>query len=161
MIYKHLAAAAAIGSLLLAGSCDKAADEQNKANQAQAKANEKIAVVARDADEKIKNAQAEADKKIAEAQAAFMKLREDYRHATTTGMNELDKKISDLDAKVLTSKAKARTELEVKVSQLKANREAFLAEYKTLESASAITWDQTKAKLDKQWADLKAMADAV
>ena len=139
MVLKPLVAAAVIGSLLLASSCDKAADEQKKANAAQAKANEQIADVAREADQKIKIAQAEADKKIAEAQASFMKMREDYRHATTTGMVDLDKKISDLEAKATKAKAKAKTDLQLKVKQLKANRDAFLAEYKTLETASALT----------------------
>jgi hypothetical protein len=159
MMIKPIAFAAVALSFLLTSACDRAADEQKKANQAQAKANEKIAEVAREADQKIKNAQAEADKKIAEAQASFMKLREDYRHTTTEAMVDLDKKVADLEAKAMKSRAKAKTDLELKVKQLKAGREAFLAEYKTLETASAGTWDETKARLDKQWNDLKAMAD--
>ena len=159
MNLKPLVAAAAVCSLLLASSCDKAADEQKKANEAQAKANEKIAEVSRDAELKIKSAQADADKKIAEAQAAFMKMREEYRHSTTTGMVDLDKKVSDMEAKAAKSRAKAKADLQLKVKQVKAAREAFLADYKELETASAQTWDATKAKLDKQWADLKAMAD--
>ena len=139
----------------------EAVDEQKKANAAQAKANAQIADVAREADQKIKNAQAEADKKIAEAQAAFMKMREDYRHSTTTAMADIDKKITDTEAKAAKAKAKAKTDLELKLKQLKAKRDAFLAEYKALEAASALTWDETKAQLDKQWSDLKALADGI
>ncbi len=159
MNLKHLAGAAVVCSLLIASSCDKAATEQKKANEAQAKANEKIGDVAREAEQKMKEAQAEADKKIAEAQAAFMKMREDYRHTATEGLADLDKKIADLELKATKSKAKAKTQLELKVKQLKASRDAFVAEYQSLETASALTWDETKARLDKQWADLKAMAD--
>jgi hypothetical protein len=159
MTIKTHALAAAVLSLVFASSCDKAADQQQKANEAQAKANEKIADVAGEAEQKIKNAQAEADKKIAEAQAAFMKMREDYRHSTTEAMVDFDKKVSDLEAKATKSKAKAKTDLELKVKQLKAGRESFMAEYKNLETASAVTWDETKAKLDKQWNELKAAVD--
>ena len=159
MTLKPIAFAAVALSLLLSSACNKAADEQKKANDAQAKANDKIAEVAREADQKIKNAQAEADKKIAEAQASFMKLREDYRHTTTEGLVDFDKKVADLEAKAKKSRAKAKTDLELKVKQAKAGREAFLNEYKSLETASAATWDETKARLDKQWNDLKAMAD--
>ena len=159
MTLKPIAIAAVALSLLLSSSCNKAADEQKKANEAQAKANEKIAEVAREADQKIKNAQAEADKKIAEAQASFMKLREDYRHATTEGLVDFDKKVADMEAKAKKSRAKAKTDLDLKVKQLKAGRESFLTDYKSLETASAATWDETKARLDKQWNDLKAMAN--
>ncbi len=161
MILKPIVVAAAVLSLVLASSCDKAADEQKKANTAQAKANEKIAEVSREAEQKIKDAQAEADKKIAEAQASFMKLREDYRHSTTTAMADLDKKVSGLDAKVAKSKAKAKTTLAAKVKQLKAKRDEFVADYKSIETASAATWDETKARLDKEWSELKAMADHI
>lgn len=157
MNFKPLIAAVVCALSLTA--CDKAADEQKKANEAQAKANEKIGEVAREAEEKIKQAQAQADKKIAEAQAAFMKLREDYRHSTNEQLVELDKKIADIEVKAKKSKAKAKTELDLKVKQTRAARDAFVTDYKEIETATAVTWDETKARLDKQWADVKAMSD--
>ncbi len=158
MNFKPLIAAAVCALSFTA--CDKAADEQKKANEAQAKANEKIGEVAREAEEKIKLAQAEADKKIAEAQAGFMKLREDYRHSTNEGLVDLDKKIADMGVKAKKSKAKAKTELDIKVKQVAAARDAFVTDYKEIETATAVTWDATKARLDKQWADLKALSDS-
>jgi hypothetical protein len=38
-------------------------------------------------------------------------------------------------------------------------REAFVNDYKSIETASADTWDATKARLDKQWTELKNMVD--
>lgn len=161
MDLKPFATAAAVCSLAFASACDKAADAQAKANVAQAKANDEIAVVARDANQKIALAQAEADKKFAEANAAFAQLREDYRHSTTTAMVALDKQLAAADEKVVKAKSKAKAELAAKVQQARADREAFVAEYKSLETASALTWDATKARLDKQWAALSASVDAL
>lgn len=158
MTFKPLAAAL-LSSLALASACDKAQEQQTKANVAQAKANTTIAEVGRDADEKMREAQAKADTKIAEAQATFMTLREDYRHNTTTELVALDKKLSELEAKASTAKGKEKTELNANIAQLRAGRDAFIEDIKGLETASATTWDATKARLDKQWSELKSLAD--
>ena len=84
MIRSSILASAALSLVVLTTGCDKAADDQAKATQAQAEADAKIAALSAEASAKVKAVQADADKKIAEAQASFMQLREDYRHATTT-----------------------------------------------------------------------------
>lgn len=159
MILKPLAVAAALSSLALTTACDKAQDQQTKANVAQAKANTTMVEVGRDADDKMREAQAKADTKIAEAQAAFMTLREDYRHSSTTAMVDFDKRLSELEAKASAAKGKEKASLAATVSQLRVGRDAFIADAKAIETASATTWDATKARLDKQWAELKAIAD--
>src|SRR6188768_865391 len=145
--------------IALGAGCNKAADEQEKANQAQAKANEKIVEANQEANKKANEAQAEADKKIAEAQATFLKLREDYRHDTTQKLVDLDHKIADLEAKAKTSVGKKKTELDTQLAQIRSQREAFANDWKTIETASATTWDSTKNRLDKEWNDLKALVD--
>jgi hypothetical protein len=149
------------GSLVLALTCgcDKAADEQQKAVNAQAQANDKIVQANQEADQKANSAQADADKKIAEAQASFLKMREDYRHDTTTNLVDLDKKIADLEAKEKTASGKKKADLDVQLGQIRSQREAFANDWKTIETASATTWDATKNRLDKEWSDLKAMVD--
>ena len=151
----------ALGALVLAlgSGCNKAADEQEKAVAAQTKANEQIVQANQDADKKANQAQADADKKIAEAQASFLKMREDYRHDTTTKLVDLDKKIADAEAKAKTATGKKKADLDAQLVQIRTQREAFTNDWKTIETASAVTWDSTKNRLDKEWTDLKSMVD--
>jgi hypothetical protein len=145
--------------LALASGCNKAADEQEKAVNAQTRANEKIVEANQEADKKANKAQADADQKIAEAQASFLKLREDYRHDTTEKLVDLDHKIADLEAKSKTATGKKKADLSAQLAQIRTQREAFANDWKTIETASATTWDATKNRLDKEWSDLKAMVD--
>jgi hypothetical protein len=145
--------------LALASGCNKAADEQQKAVNAQTTANDKIVEANKEADQKANSAQADADKKIAEAQASFLKMREDYRHETTTNLVDLDKKIADLEAKEKTATGKKKADIDVRLGQIKTQREAFANDWKSIETASATTWDATKSRLDKEWTDLKTLVD--
>jgi hypothetical protein len=151
--------ATAVISLVLATACDKASDDQRNANAAQAAANDKIAAAATEATQKASAAQAEANQKVAEAHANFMKLREDYRHSTTTSLVDMDKKIDDLDTRATTATGKGKSDLETNLKQIHAARQSFGADYQTLETASATTWDAARARLDKEWTDLKALVD--
>jgi hypothetical protein len=159
IMFRSLVIVGALLSLGVLAGCNKAADDQAKASQAQAEANSKIAAVAAEANAKVKAAQAEADKKIAEAQASFMKLREDYRHATKTNLVDLDKKIAALDAKAMRAKGKTKAELEEALKVIRAARDRFNTNFNALEHASASSWDRDKANLDKESADLKALVD--
>lgn len=144
-----------IAATLLTVGCDTASDEQNRANRAQAEANKTIATTATAADEKMKIAQAEADKKIAQAQANFQTMREEYRHATTVALVDVDKNIDVLDKKWKTQGGKAKADMGERMTRIRADREAFMAGYRSLETESATTWDQTKVRLDKAMGDLK------
>jgi hypothetical protein len=137
--------------------CDNATEEQGKASEAQAKADEKITSARAEADDKARSAQAEADRKIAEAQADFLKLRENYRHATTLELADLDKRISDLQAKEAKATGKAKADLDAALPRIRAARDHFAADFDNLETASAATWDAAKANIDKEWADLKVL----
>ena len=158
MIRSSILASAAL-TLVLAAGCDKAADDQKKADNATAVANDKITSATVEANNKIASAQAEANRKIAEAQSGFMKLREDYRHDTMTTLANLDEKIAKLDAKELTATGQSKIDLDTRLPQIHAQRASFAADYKTLDSASATTWDDTKARLDKEMTDLKTLID--
>src|SRR4051794_32743028 len=70
------ASAAMALTLVFGAGCDKAADDQRKANEAQAEADKKIAEANRDNTTKTTSAQVEADKKIAAAESDFGKRRE-------------------------------------------------------------------------------------
>jgi polyhydroxyalkanoate synthesis regulator phasin len=149
---------AVAGSALAA--CNNASDEHEKAVEAQAEANEKIADAVNEASEKAGEAQAKADEKIAEAREGFDKLREDYRHDTNEKLAELDRKVAELEAKVKTETGKAKADLEAELQAIYPARDAFVNQYKNLEVASAQTWDKTRAEIDKAWAELKKRVDA-
>src|SRR6185369_7600129 len=97
-----------IATVALSVGCETGRDQQDKANKAQAEANDKIAQANQEADQKVNEAQAEAQKKTAEAEATFAKMREDYRHDMNTKVTDIDKKISDIEAKAKTEKPAQR-----------------------------------------------------
>ena len=146
-------------SLALAAGCNKAADEQKKADEARAEADNKVIDANREASDKINAAQSDADKKVAEAQASFLKLREDYRHKVTEDLVSVDKDIVGLEAKAKTATGKAKAEIESALPNIHTLREGVTSEYRSLELASALTWDETKARVDKAVDDLKKAVD--
>ncbi len=142
-------------SLAFGAGCDKAADEQQKADQARTDADKKVNEANNEANDKINAARAEADKKIADAQASFLKLREDYRHKVTEDLVSTDKDIADLEAKLKTAKGKAKATIDGALPNVHALREAVATEYRSLELSSAITWDDSKARVEKAVESLK------
>ena len=150
---------AVAGSALV--GCNTASDEHEKAVEAQAEANEKIADAVNEASKAAGEAQAKADEKVAEAREGFAKLRENYRHETNQKLAELDRKVAELEAKAKTETGKARAELDTSLERIRPAREAFVIQYKNLEAASAATWDKTKEELDQAWAELDKLVDQV
>jgi hypothetical protein len=150
----------AILSAILITGCDKAIDDQAKANNAQTAANEKIAAANQEANQKAQAAQAEADKKIAEATANFTKMREDYRDQTTKNLVDLDHRVDALDAASRSPSSKNRSALETNLKLIHTKRAEFTSDYLAIETASAVTWDDTKTRLDKELSELKALVDA-
>jgi hypothetical protein len=145
--------------MTLALACNNASDAQKTMNGARSEADQKIAAAVKDSDQKVKNAQQDEDKKVAEAQAGFMKVREDYRHVTTMNLVDLDHKVDDLQAKSKQSSGKAKTDLDASLKQIHADRGAFETDYRSIETATAATWDGAKARLDKEWTQLKTLVD--
>jgi hypothetical protein len=160
MIRASIIASAALAlTLTCVVGCDKAADDQNKANAAQAEADKKIAEAKKEAADKSNSAQAEADKKIAAAEGDFGKRREDYRHKLTTDLIDLDKKIDTLEAKSKTATGKAKTDLDANLMTIRARRTTFAQDMKGLDTSTAVTWDDAKSRVEKEWTDLKSLVD--
>jgi len=154
---RHTLLCLALAAAPLAVACDKSGtDAQAEVNAAQNKANAQIA----QANEQVTTtgalAQSEADKKIIAAQADFAKTREDYRHTVQSNIDDLSKRLADLEVKAKTSTA---PNLRATVAALRAQQDAFIADYQSLASASPVTWDATKTRLDKEWTALKAAVD--
>jgi dsDNA-specific endonuclease/ATPase MutS2 len=144
---------------LAAVGCNKAADEQRKADQARAEADQKVADANRDASDKINAAQAEADKKVADAQASFLKMREDYRHKVNDDLTSIDKDIANLEAKAKTATGKTKANIDAALPNIHSLRESVTTEYRSLELASAVTWDDAKGRVDKAVDELKKAID--
>jgi hypothetical protein len=146
-------------SLALAAGCDRAADEQRKADEARVEANDKVSEANREANEKVNAARAEEDKKVAEAQASFLKIREDYRHKVTEDLVGVDKEIAELEAKAKTATGKTKATIDSNLPNVRTLRENVSNEYRSLELASAITWDDAKGRVDKAVDELKKAVD--
>jgi hypothetical protein len=145
---------------LYLAACDNASDDARKARNAQATADDKSGAALRESDDKVKSAQTEADQKIAAARADFMTMREDYRHATTNNLVNLDHKVDDLTAKAKQSSGKDKTDRDASLKQIHASRDAFWKNYQSLDSASESTWDDAKLRVEKEWTELKALVDS-
>jgi len=146
MIRHSLLAVAVLA--ISAAACNKASNAEADAEKAQAQA-----------DAKIKAVQAERDQKIANEQAKFTEMREDYRHATTEKLITLDKKIADLEARLRTATGKSRTNIEANLKQIHAARDRFAADFNALQTATANSWDDAKARLDKELADMQSLVN--
>jgi hypothetical protein len=95
------------------------------------------------------------------AQSDFAKAREDYRRQKQSDLDLIDKTITDLQAKEKVAGAKAKTALDGMLPAVQARRNAFTGDLRAVDNAAAGEWDSTKARLDKEWADLKAATDKV
>jgi HdeA/HdeB family len=100
----------------------------------------------------------EADKTNT-AESDFAKVRDEYRKQKQSDLDSLDKVITDVETKEKASAGKAKEELGAMLSSLKTGRDTFKGDLHSTEQATASSWDSTKARLDKEWADLKTVAD--
>ena len=148
--------------VLGAAACEKSGKEtQEQVDNAQAQAQTEITNAQVQANDKANSAQAKADEKITEAQNDFDKTREDYRHTMQSNLDSLDKKIADLDAKALKTTGDKKVDLGRKASTLRTERGTFAADVKSLDTATAASWDATKARIDKEWSDIKSTSDKI
>jgi hypothetical protein len=99
-----------------------------------------------------------ADKADA-AQSDFAKAREEYRRQKRADLGLLDKSIADVEAKEKALPATTKADYHNVLSSLKAARDAFESDLRGADAASTSAWDSTKARLDKEWTDLKAATD--
>jgi chromosome segregation ATPase len=139
-------------------ACDKSgADTQNQVNEAQEKASQRIG----QANAQATQAHAQAEQDIAGAQADFEQIREDYRHTQQTNVDALDKKIADLNAEMATAAGDRKSALKSALPGIRAQRDSFVRDLRALDDTSMSTFDGAKARLDKEWSDLKSAVDSV
>ncbi|MDP8999164.1 MAG: hypothetical protein M3O46_03535 [Myxococcota bacterium] len=137
-------------------ACEKpGATERQKEEQA----NEQAAEARNEAAQKAQNAQATAEKDIAKARVDFEKTREDYRHSRANDLSDLDKKIAELEANAKTATGKTKVDLQARLPQVHAARDAFGRDLQALDATTPTLWDQAKANVDREWELLKTSVD--
>jgi hypothetical protein len=150
----------ALAAIPLTLACDQSGTAaQAEVTKAQVQANTDIAKANTQANATAVAAQAQADKKIGAVEADFAKTREDYRHVMQTDVDAINKTLSDLDAKEKTATGKAKADLDGALPSLRTQRDAFVTDMRGIDKVDALGWDAAKARLDKEWTDLKAAAD--
>jgi len=140
-------------SLMTLAACDQpgVTEQQKEQKAAQTNADQQDRAARESA-----SAQADMNKTVASAQADFEKTREDYRHGKQTDLDDLDAKIAKLEATETAATGKAKADLDARLPQIRAQRAAFGADFRAVQSTTAATWDDAKARLDKEWDSLKA-----
>ncbi|HEX3345144.1 MAG TPA: hypothetical protein VHS09_11260, partial [Polyangiaceae bacterium] len=103
---------------VLAASVAACQKPGQKEENAEGVANRQAEEVQNEAAQKVAAAQAEADEKIAAARADFDKAREDYRHSKQVDIDNLNQKISDLDAEEKTATGKTKSELDAQLPNI-------------------------------------------
>jgi hypothetical protein len=151
-----LAVLALLSSSIVA--CDKPGESEQKKEVA---ATEQAALARVQADRNVQIAQAQSEKTVAAARADFEKSREDYRHDRQRDLADLNKKITDLEAKQMTATGKERATLDANLPMLRSRRDTFVADLQRLDQATPASWDGARASLDREWDALKAALDQV
>jgi hypothetical protein len=128
--------------------CQKPGAEEQTA---EGRANKQAEEVQNEATNKVNAAQVEADQKIVAARADFEKAREDYRHSRQVDLDSLNQKVADLDAQEKTATGKTRVDLDANLPAIHAQRDAFASDMRSLQFATAATWDSARARIDTEW----------
>jgi hypothetical protein len=156
MINKSICGLFAASVLVVCG-CDRAAEQQEKADDAMEEARAKTEKVQADAGRDTRKIQEEADGKMAEAQAAFLKIREDHRHKVEKNLLSLDEDITKLSARAQTEGTKSKLVTESQLSEIRMKRGQFESSFSSLGRATAREWDASRELVDQEWDDLKKL----
>jgi hypothetical protein len=143
-------------ALLTSVACDKpgVAEQQKEQKAVQDNAEQQDR-----AGRESASAQADMNQKVLAAQGDFEHTRENYRHEKQTDLDDIDAKIAKLESKATTSTGKAKDKLDSTLPAIRAQRASFASDFRALQSTTASTWDDTKARLDKEYDSLKAALD--
>lgn len=89
----------------------------------------------------------------------IVRARDEYRRQKQADLAWLDEGIANIEAKERSLSATAKTDYHGAVASLKAEREVFARDVRTMDVAVDSTWDATKASLDAKWTHLKAATE--
>jgi hypothetical protein len=142
---------AAVLSTSIAG-CEKTGEKERNAEGV---ANRQAEEAQSEANDRAVAAQAEADRRIAEARASFEQVREDYRHSRQADLDKLNLTITDLEIKDRMATGKDKATLDNSLPTIAAQRDTFARDLNEVPMATPMAWDDTRARLDREWEALK------
>jgi hypothetical protein len=151
---------ASLSVIALLSGFSVACDKPGVAEQQQeSKASEQAARARTEAEQQALTAQAKAERDIQKARSDFDKAREEYLHGRRLDVDDLDKKIAELEAKAKTGMGKAKADYDARLPAIRAQRDPFARHMQALGNTTADAWDGAKANLDKEWDSLKKTVD--
>jgi hypothetical protein len=145
-------------ALMTTVACDKpgVAEQQKEQRAAQDNADQQNRAARESA-----SAQADMNDKVTSAQVDFEKNREEFRHSMQTNVDDIDARIAKLESKEASATGKAKADLDAKMPSIRAQRASFGSDFRAIQMTTATTWDDAKARVDKEWTSLKsAVSDA-
>jgi phosphoenolpyruvate-protein kinase (PTS system EI component) len=146
-----------IGLFAIASSaCEKPGVAEKQREQ---QANAELRQARDEAIQREQGAQGAADKAIGAARADFQKTREDYRHARAVDLIDIDKKIAALEAKEKTAPERGKAQRQADLSAIRVKREAVVRDMNALDNATAATWDEETARMNRDCDALKSAID--
>jgi hypothetical protein len=74
-------------------------------------------------------------------------------------VDSFDEKVRNLEAKEKAATGKIKSDLDGALPLLRAQRDSFMGDLHAIDTATEVSWGATKARLDKELADLKGAAD--
>ena len=107
-----------------------------------------------------KDTAAQRDAATSASQSAVQKLRADYLNQKHTDLELIDKSIASLDVREKTVAARTKQDIHGAIASVKAARESFAADLRAVEASSATNWDEARARLEKEWTELKTATDS-
>jgi hypothetical protein len=135
-------------------TCSKAPHPQRQGASVPNITNDQSAGTDTGSELKAKSIELAAQQKSDHVQSEFMNMRESYRQQMTANLTSLDRKVAILEGKAKYSEGKTKNDLEMGLTQIRADRFAFVNDYKSVDTATSANWDATKARLDKEWTNL-------
>jgi hypothetical protein len=153
---RYAGTVALAAALLTNVACDKpgVAEQQKEQKAAQDNAEQQDR-----AGHESANAQADMNQKVVAAQADFEHSRESYRHDKQSDLDDVDAQIAKLEVKATTATGKTKEKLDSTLPAIRAQRASFASDFRAIQSTTASTWDDAKARLDKEYDSLKAAVD--
>ncbi len=146
--------------LLLMVACNRSpAAEQEEAQSAQQRADEKSQQYRIQAEQQSAEEQAKANDKMREAARVLDQAKNDYRQRSQRELDSLTKQLDELKAKAAKATGKARADVDQVLADVTARRDAVDAQIRGIDQASADQIDAVKSHIEEEIAALRQSVD--
>jgi hypothetical protein len=105
----------------------------------------------------LTSAEVERNDRIAAAERDFDITRDDFHAKAAVDLDDLDSDINDVTAKAKELRGQARAEMDARLIQIRAQRDALRADVESLETSTAASWEDATKRVDDEMARLKGL----